>query len=266
MTAQPTQKRPWPTRIALVLLILAGLGVAATAVVDQVRLRLDLAACRNPDPNVRLQAFSRFSRERDARSRQAVAEALDRETDRAVVEAAGSTAMRIGDTTLLDALQRRASQGPDDLVRAKLILYAARLSRRDARLVPWLEAGAHAAGEPWRQVGSAAGLLHVGEPRGGPALMAIARQADQPVREFAMSELRGLIGPMTETVGWPLHWPAAGAEPDAAFWSSLEAFWGQKGNARLLNDVLTRRYDRDARLYELNRLIYARNRLAKWFE
>jgi hypothetical protein len=261
-----TLGRHWPTRIALVLLILVGLGVAADVVADQVRLRRELAACRNPNPNVRLKALERFAQERDARAGQAIAEALDRQTERAVLEMVGYAAMRIGDTALLEALQRVASQGPDDPIRAKLILYTARLSRRDARLIPWLEAGLSATQEPWRQAGSATGLLQVGEPRGGPALIAIARQADQPVRVFAMNELRGLVEPMTETVGWPIHWPAANAEPDAAFWASLEAFWAQHGTARLLNDVLTRRYDRATRLYELNRLLHARDKVAKWFE
>jgi len=261
-----TPKRPWPTRIALGLLILAGLLIAAAAVVDRVRLRLDLAACRNPNPSIRVKAFERFAQERDARAAQAIAEALDRETDRSVQEMAGYAAMRIGDTAPLEALQRLASRGPDDPVRAKLILHSARLSRRDVRLRAWLEAGVQAAGEPWRQVGSAAGLLYVGEPGGGPALMAIARQADRTTRAFALNELRGLIGPMTEAVGWPIRWPNAEAEPDPAFWASLEAFWARHGTARLLGDVLTRRYDRDARLYELNRLLRARNKLAKWFE
>lgn len=261
-----TPRRQWPTRIALGLLILVGLAAAAAAVADQVNLRLQLAACRSPDARVRLKAFERLARERDARAGQAIAEALDRETDRAVLEMAGYAAMRIGDTALLGALQRVASQEPDDPVRAKLILYTTRLSRRDARLIPWLEAGLNAAQEPWQQVGSAAGLLQVGEPRGGPALMAVARKADPPVRAFAFGELRGLVESMTEAVGWPIHWPNAGSGPDADFWASLETFWSRHGTARLLNDVLTRLYDRDARLYELKRLIHARDKVAKWFE
>ena len=266
MTAQPGPPRRWTLRIIAALIILAGLGIAAAVVADQIRLRLQLADCRDPSPEVRIKALTKFAQERDPRASRVLPEILEKETDPAVLEIAGYTAMRIKDTNLLDVLQRRASQGPDDSVRAKLILYAARLSNRDVRLIPWLEAGVQADGEPWRQAASAAGLLQVGEPRGGLALIALARRPDAPARTLARNELDALVGPMTETVGWPITWPAADQEPDAEFWASLNTFWEQYGTARLLDDVLTRRFSWDPRVYELNRLIHARQKVAQLFD
>ncbi len=266
MSDQPQTPQRRSIRVVLALVILAGLGVCAVAVADQVRLRTQLAACRNPDPAVRLKALDHFARQRDGRARRVLAEFLEREADRPVLERAGYAAMRIGDTGLLDPLQRRAAAGPDDAVRAKLVLYTARLSKRDARLVPWLAEGIKAEQEPWRQVASAAGLLYLGEPRGGPALIALARRPGSPAHALALAELGGLVGAMTETVGWPIAWPAPGVEPEPAFWASLDAFWKEHGTTRLLDDVLTRRTSRNPRVYELGRLIHARDKIAKWFE
>ena len=52
------------------------------------------------------------------------------------MEHAGYAAMRLGDERGIALLQSRADDGPDDLVRARLMFFAARLSRRfDLRLV-----------------------------------------------------------------------------------------------------------------------------------
>ena len=266
MSEQPKPPRRRASWIVAVVVILVGLGVSMFAVVDQVVLRLRLAACLNPDSAVRIRALSHFADNRDARVSDTLAGLLERENNRAVLEMAGCTAMRIEDVALLDTLQRRASQEPDDPVRAKLILYTARLSRRDVRLIPWLKAGVMADQEPWRQVASAAGLLYLGEPCGGPALIALARPPDHPAHAFALGELNGLVRPMTEAVGWPITWPMAGGEPETAFWDNLDEFWKTHGSARLLNDMLTRRFLRDPRWIELGRLIHARDKVTKWFK
>jgi hypothetical protein len=262
------QPPPLPRRVIRVLsilAILAGLGVFLFVVADQVRVRQLLAACRHSDPAVRIKALSQFANERDSRVGPVLAGLLEQETDPGVLEMAGYTAMRIGDTALLDSLQRQASQAPDDAARAKLIIYTARLSRRDVRLIPWLEAGLAANQEPWRQVASAAGLLFIGEPRGGAALIELARRPDHPAHAMALAELSTLVAGMTETVGWPITWPPTGAEPEPAFWANLDAFWKQHGDARLLADVITRKTTRDPRLVELGRLVHARDKIAKWF-
>lgn len=262
---QPPPPRRRAPRALVVLLILVGLGISAFVINDQVHLRRLLSACRHPDVAVRVKALSHFADHRDARVSSVLAEVLVEESDPAALDMAGCTAMRIEDTALLDTLKRRASEAPDNGTRAKLIMYTARLSRRDVRLIPWLEAGVGADQEPWRQFGSAAGLLYVGEPRGGADLIALARNPDHPAQAVALAELYALIAGMTEAVGWPISWPPLEVEPEPAFWTSLDAFWKQHGNARLLSDVLTRRTTRDPRLVELGRLIHARNKIAKWF-
>ncbi len=168
---QETNLRPPPPRrraprALVVLLILVGLGISAFVINDQVHLRRLLSACRHPDVAVRVKALSHFADHRDARVSSVLAEVLVEESDPAALDMAGCTAMRIEDTALLDTLKRRASEAPDNGTRAKLIMYTARLSRRDVRLIPWLEAGVGADQEPWRQFGSAAGLLYVGDYSG----------------------------------------------------------------------------------------------------
>ncbi len=270
-TPHETVDRPAPPRrralrILAVAVILAGLGVTAAAVGDQIRVRGLLRALRDPDPATRIKALTEIANEREVRARPVLADLLANEKDRDVLDMAGYAAMRVEVVGLVDTIKRRATEESDDAVRAKLIAYTARMSRRDVRLIPWLEAGLRAENEPWRQVASAAGLLYVGEPRGGPALIALARQPDHPARAMALAELNGLVGPMTEAVGWSIAWPTTDREPEPAFWAGLDAFWKEHGTARLLNDVLTRRFTRDPRWVEFNRLIHAREKLAKWFE
>lgn len=195
---QKTADRPAPPRgrtprILAVLAVVAGLGVTAAVIGDQIRVRSLLQALRDPDPAIRIKALTEIANEREGRVRQVLADLLANEKDGDVLEMAGYATMRIEAVDLLDTLKRRTGDGQDDARRARLIVYAARMSRRDVRLIPWLEVGAKADREPWRQVASAAGLLYVGEPRGGPALIALARQPDHPARAMALAELNGLV-------------------------------------------------------------------------
>jgi hypothetical protein len=178
---------------------------------------------------------------------------------------AGYAAMRFRDTRHLTLLRRRADEGPDDAVRAKLILYAAQLSGRDVRLIDWLEAGVNAS-EPWRQVGSAAGLLALGQPAGGRELIELASRSEHPARAMALLELQRIVNPMTEAVGQPVAWPKPGQEPAQSLWIDLRRFWDEWGTVRLLNDVLSQRYAISPEWYELKRLLHARDKVARWFE
>ncbi|HSW46228.1 MAG TPA: hypothetical protein VLM89_11730, partial [Phycisphaerae bacterium] len=208
----------------------------------------------------------RIGQERETRAADAVAERVANEQDRLALEMAGYAAARTGQVSLIDALQRRADAEPDDTTRTQLIIFAARLARGQADLSAWLDGGLAVAEEPWRQLGCAAGLLEFGQPRGGPALMALARKPDHPATLEALNWLQRLVGPMTETVGWPIEWPTKGEPPDEAFWDSLERFWSQHADSRLIADVLDRLYIPDPRLAELRRLIHARKKVARWFE
>jgi len=262
----PNRTRRWPIRIVLALLAMAGIGIAAAALLDQFNLHRLSAACRHRDPAIRSKALYRLGQEHEKRAGEVISEVLKSEQDRGVLESAGYAAMRSEDPALLDSLRCRADEGPDDPTRARLIIYAARLANRDVRLIPWLRQGCQAEQEPWRQAGSAVGLLELGAPSGGLALLALAHQSDHPAQSMALDELQRLAGLMAEAVGWPIRWPENGSTPDEAFWVGLEQFWAQHGSATLLNDVLTRRYGHDPRVYELRRLIHAREKIAQWFD
>lgn len=256
----------WKIRLAVILIGVAGVAVAAVAAVDQIVLRTRLADCRDENPEVRLEALRQLADQRDARAAKAVGELLADEKSRPVLERAGYTAMRIRERSNLPLLQRCAEQGPDDSTRARLLLYAGRLADRDVRLLDWFRDGLDASAKPWRRTGSAIGLLEIGQPEGGPVLMEIASQADHPARNMAYTELRRIGIMMTEAVGWPIDWPTSVDKTDTSFWENLERFWQAHGTSRLLNDVLSRRYGQDPDLYELRRLLHARDKVAKWFE
>jgi len=265
MKEQRIPTKRWKKRIILAGVALPGVIVAAVAVADQINLRLQVLAIRSADPRVRADSLQKLALGREVRASGAVAETLQQEQDRAALEWAGYAAMRFRDTRNLPLLRRRADEGPDDAVRAKLILYAAQLSGRDVRLIDWLEAGVNSS-EPWRQVGSAAGLLALGQPAGGRQLIDLASRAEHPGHKMALAELQRIAGPMAEAVGQPLAWPEPGDEPAENLWIDLRRFWDQWGTVRLLNDVLSRRYPVSPRWHELKRLLHARDKVARWFE
>ena len=258
-----TKRRKKRIILAVVALLVA--FVAAVAVADQINLRLQLRAARSTDPQVRADALLKLAEARDVRGSEVVAQALEQEQDRAVLEWAGYAAVRLRDTDNLPLLRRRADEEPDDPIRAKLILFTAQLAARDIQLLDWLQAGARSS-ETWRQVGSAAGLLALGQPAGGHQLIDLAGQSEHPGHEMALVELRRIAGPMAEAVGRPIAWPEPGQEPTQRFREDLGKFWDEWGTASLLNDVLSLRYAMSPEWYELGRLRHARDKVARWFE
>jgi len=253
-------------RIVVAVGVACSLAVVGLAAVDQIRLWGRLNACRSEDPDVRIKALSALAKERDARAAELVGEILQTEQDRAVLRAAGYAATRFRDKRNLPLLLARAEQGPDDPTRAWLLMYAGRLAAGNQNTTDRLRAWLNAEGEPWRQVGSAAGLLLMGCPEGGTALIAIAKDENHPGRVMAFQELRHIGRLMTETVGWPITWPETLADTDTSFWKSLSRFWRERGSRQLLNDVLAYRFGHDPKLYELRRLLHARDKVARWFE
>jgi len=115
-------------------------------------------------------------------------------------------------------------------------------------------------------VGSAAGLLALGQPAGGRELIALASQSKHPARAMALLELQRIVNPMTEAVGQPVAWPEPGQEPAQSLWIDLRRFWDEWGTVRLLNDVLSQRYAISPEWYELKRLLHARDKVSRWFE
>lgn len=265
MNKQQKATKRWKKRVILAVIALPVVIVAVVAMADQINLRLQMMAVHSEDHKTRADALRILALKRETRASDVVAEVLEHEQNREVLEWAGYAAVRIRDTDNLELLQRRANEEPDDAVRAKLIIFTAQLSSRDVRLKDWLEAGVNSP-EPWRQMGSAAGLLALGQPTGGRILIDLASQSEHPAHKIALDELRRTAGPMAEAVGQPIAWPKPRQEPAQNFWTDLRRFWDEWGTARLLNDVLSQRYALSADWYELGRLLHARDKVARWFE
>lgn len=264
MNAEQPIRRRWRKRVALVAVAVPGLIVAAAAIGDQVRVWRLLADLESSDAEVQTRALYEAATCHEARAADAVLDILAEAKDRNVVEAARCAALRTGDPGGVAVLQRRGEEGPDDIVRAKLIATAARLSNRDVRLLEWLETGA-ASTEPWRRVGSAWGLLELGRPRGGRLLIDMMPELPTEARQFAWVELRRIAEPMTQAVGWPIQWPVGEGRFDDEEWASLREFWSGHATIQLLGDVLTRLEQRDPKWYQVDRLLRARDRIAPRF-
>lgn len=203
---------------------------------------------------------------RDRRFTNAIRRTLQDSDDRVLLEAAGYAAMRIGASELLPLMRKRADEGPDDIQRAQLINYAGQVSNRDARLYDWLMAGVESA-EPWRRVGSAIGLLHIGRTESGPLLSGIVREGPDETRALAMHNLAWIARPLGQAIGKPMPFLDVKPPPaDSATLDQIDNFWTSHVTLSLLNDVLSRLTNRDPDWAEMNRLIHARDKIAKWLQ
>ena len=257
---EPTARRlfRWPAMI-LGVAALIGVGVIAA---DRIRVAGLARQVASGDRAAQLKALSAIAAEREARAADEVLGCLESAQDRSVVETAGYAAMRIRDPRGIEILRCRADQGPDDLTRAQLYLFAARLSNRDQRLVAWLKEGASAA-EPWRALGCSLGLMYLGRPEGGLQAIGQASTGDDQLRSFALRELRRLGRPMAEAIGRPSAWPVGEPPAGDAAWEGLARFWECYATPRLLDDLIRRVELYDPEWTEMGRLIQARNRVAK---
>jgi len=241
------------------------LAAVTLVLADQLHLRGWRAEVRDSNPVVRTQTLYTVGSERESRLVEDVHTVLMNEQDREALGAAGYATMRMGDPRGVELLCRRADEAPDDHVRAKLIMFAARLSNRNAQLEEWLVRGTQTS-QPWQRAGSAAGLLLIGDLEGGRILLDVARGPDPLIRGFAIEKLRWIEGPMAETIGRPIRdWPAPQTCPDAR-WESLLTFWEEHATEGLLKDLLTRLSRSDSTWFELDRLIHARHRAAGWLK
>jgi hypothetical protein len=243
-------------------LVVPAVVLSAGALIDQIHTwqacsRFDKLASRD-----QLRLLQKAASERDHRLAGIVRKTLETTSDRVLLEAAGFAAMRMETVDTLPLLQKRADEGPDDPQRAQLVIYAARLSDRDLRLIEWLRQGTQS-NEPWRRVGAAVGLLNVGQTEAGPLLIQMVRTSPAAVSGFALHHLRWVVGPMSEAVGRPISFPQ---DNPAASVDAVERFWRDSVTIKLLNDVLLRLTVRDPDWAEIGRLIHARNRVAKWLQ
>lgn len=242
--------------------IVPGVVLAGMAIADHARAYSAYQRFDQLPLEQRVEQLHQIGYRRDWRLAGLVLRMLDKPLTREDLGAAGYAAMRLGDLELLPILQARADEAPDDPTRAAMITYAARLSDSDARLSDWLSRGV-ASSEPWRQVGSAAGLMHIGRVEAGGLLIAAARSNDAEIAGYAMRELAWAAAPMASAIGRPIAWLDSETLPtDSASIDQLEQFWREHVTTKLLNDVLARLTLRDRDWVEMGRLIHARDRVA----
>ncbi len=249
-------------RLLVLLLLIAGGNIVLLSVVPLLQTGRAIQQIRSKDPAVRRRGLGYVRDERAARAVEAVLERIEHEDDPDLVELAGYTAMRIRDLRGVAPLMRRADREPDSPLKARLMVYAARLSDGDYRLVPWLRATLTSAG-PWGRVGSAAGLLQLGRPEGADTLLALAAEVPPEPREFAFGELRGVTQRMAQTVGFAIAFDSPERE---SVWAQLRGFWKQYGRTALLCDALARVDHVSPDWREVERLLHARERVARWLE
>jgi hypothetical protein len=249
-------------RRAACLIAICGIPIVGMVISTHLQTHRWINDLSSADRGRRLHALQKLASERERAAVPAIRKSLDGEEDRELLEAAGYAALRVGDLDSVATLRKRSQTGPDDYTRAKLIVYACRLSGRDWRLLDWVLAGAHSE-QPWQRVGCCVGLLELGRPEGGELLLAQIKGASPDVQAFAYTEFRRLAEPMTQAVGHMVDWPEKDSVTPAA-WDRLAAAWKQCATPELLADVLERIEGGDVRWHEVNRLLHARKRVARF--
>jgi hypothetical protein len=260
------QKHKRRRRWLLLLLAGPGLGIVAVALFGQLRLVYLKQQLRAEQRETRLDAIKALADEGAPQAAGALREALAKAKDRQLIGWAGYAVMRSQDARGVDVLLEQAKQSKDDQVRAKLIINTARLARVGEYddLRSWMRQGVES-DQPWRRVGSAIGIMLVGEPEGGNFLIdIIITNGSEKTRQIASKWLRRVTIPMSEAVGRPIEkWPDLNA--DREDWSQIQIFWGQYVDSELLRDILERLEERDPQWYELNRLLHARQHVIDIF-
>jgi len=103
-------------------------------------------------------------------------------------------------------------------------------------------------------------------------LIDIMRSSPPAVQDYAMRELANIARPLTETIGQPiaaLEIVSLEKKPvpyDETTLNQIEQFWQQQVTPQLFDDVLTRITSRDPDWAEIQRLIHARDRVARFIQ
>jgi hypothetical protein len=253
-------------RIFAIALGLVGVALCAWSIGDKIRIQTYARKLSSPERRVRERALNVIGGERDVRAAAAVYALLEGETDRDLLEKTGHAAMRLRDVRAVPFLRKRTEGGPDDVVRAKLCMYAARSSNRDCRLVDWLRTGT-ASAEQWLRAGSALALLELGYVEGGESLIKMAPELAPDVRDWAFLQFREFANAMAQTAGHRIEgWDQEKSPPPTESQiSQYDTFWRQYASAQLLSDALFRRERLDDSWRGVNRLIHAQQRVSEWF-
>lgn len=243
---------------AIAIVALAGLGGGATAWMQRQEEAALIDALDTDDANARAQAFYKARYVKNAKSVERLLKAFEVEEDRTVLSRAGYAVMTTQDPRSLALLKQRVESGPDDWVRADLIVCIARHEAADDSRNAWLHEWM-ASDSPWLKLGGAGGALILGDPQGGAVLIEAGRCGSPAERTFVLAQLNKVVKPMSEAIGYPLSWPDTDEVTDELFWSDLATFWDTHGKDPLLADVLERLFVFEGDWFQLTRLMHARD-------
>ncbi len=257
-----TRPRHIPIRL---LIALPGLVVVCLSIGLHARGLIWTARLSSTNADVRRETLDKVSAERERAAGDAVLRLVQAETDPDVVRSAGNALFRIGEPQDALVLLERSGKLVEGEARARFLQYAARLSDRDLRLLGEFHRLTTSA-DPWHRVGAGVAMLELAEPEGGRVLLASCASEDAGVRDFALQELKRFASPMFQTVGLAVPWPEPDTPDFTARLAVIGSIWATHGQERLLRDVLNRLERVEPEWHEVNRLLHARARVARWLE
>lgn len=253
--------------VVVIVVVLAGTagGALAFRAWQESALRRQLA---DGDPRVAQLTAYEIAEEAGPAFLDDVIELLERSDHDDVRESAGYAIHRLVlDNKLSDdrgraALKAAVERQDDDIIRAKLIVYWARISGDDidGTLREW------AAGpQVWRSAGAAVALLERGDATAADVLFAQATCDEALRREYCANELAKVAAPMAEMVGVDLDLTTDGANGlRAEQLAALRAWWAGPRTEQVLNDHLDWHRENNPKWRLIKRMLHARERAEGW--
>ena len=227
-----------------------------------VRYRLTSTAEHADRPSDRQKALYALAKRREGAAGATMRRALQHDPAADVREAAAYALYKVEAPDAVDALSQAVGREPDNVQRAKMVVYYARLCGPDA--LPVLDAWTQS-NEPWKSTGAALARIEFGDVEAGGALIERLSGPDAFLAAHITEQFRPTLETMTELIGRPIDLDVH----DGRRWSAdqvlaIRHWWDQFATATLLGDAVSPLTSRNAVRRDLARLGSVKRRALRY--
>lgn len=247
---------------AVVFVGLLGGLVGGWGVPAWVRYRLTTAAEHADRSSDRQEALYALAKRREGAAAPTMRQVLVRDPSADVREAAAYALYKVEAPDSVDALAEAVDREPDNVQRAKMVVYYARLRGPDA--LPVLETWT-LSDEPWKSTGAALARIELGDAEAGDVLIERLFGDDAFLAAHVTQQFRPIVETMMELIGRPIDLELH----DGQRWSAdqtvaVRDWWARYATATLLGDAVALLTSRNEVRRDLARLDGAKRRAVRY--
>ena len=227
-----------------------------------VRFRLTTAAEHADRPSDRQKALYALAKRREGTAAAIMRQVLVRDSSADVREAAAYALYKVAAPDAVDALAEAVDREPDNVQRAKMVVYYARLRGPDA--LPVLETWTQS-DDVWKSTGAALARIELGDVAAGDVLIERLSGDDAFLAAHVTQQFRPILETMTELIARPIDL----ALHHGQRWSADQAvavrdWWARYATATLLADAVSPLTSRNEVRRDLARLDGAKRRAVRY--